>query len=666
MNKPIFTYDVETYENMFCFCGKFMGDDRMYVFEISEFKNELPQLVQFLNWLMTIRPDQPLCKSIKGILMNAFKGLDFDYNFVHELIGNPHQFTYQKAKHLQRELFAAQDFNGNNRKQIWLSDRYIDQLDLFKLHHFDNRAKTTNLKNIQFVMRSKTVADLPYDPDQPLTYEQAREVIQYCCHDVYRLEDFTIESWPQVQLRLDFLDEKILYGDVLNYNDTKIGKEYLAQQLGKAVTHEGKNKKQTFRSSVRFEEILLPSLSFETPVCQSVLDWYKTVTVYPGNKKDKDDKKKLQKTIKFNGVEYVFGLGGAHGSVEKKYFKSDDEWVIVDVDVTSYYPSTAIVHGWCPEHLGHPFVQYYKDLKAKRIQYPKESAMNKVLKLALNGVFGDSNNIHSIYYDPKFLYSITINCQMLILKLVEQFCLSVPSLQIIQANTDGVTAKFPRRYLPWFEMVMQLWQKETGLQLEQVFYERMWVRDVNNYLAISDKGKVKRKGAYWYPEKKEELEGNWHKDLSALVIQKAAEKVMIEGYSPEFAVSMFTDPFDYMLRYKTTGESRVYIGDRKMLKTTRYYVSTAGEKMSKLTPAKASGYKRKPGISDSYFNEVLAEVGTAWDARIHTGNKSVYAESNSSIESGWLVKECNDASNFNARDIDYNYYIEKVKDLIIR
>lgn len=682
---PIFTFDIETYINCFLFSGKFLGDDRVYTFEISEFKNQQAELLQFLNWLMKLRPQRTVCKSINGVLMCGFNNLGFDYPVIHELIGNPHGFSYKKAYDMAQDIINAQKnkFTRGNRRMIWQTERFLDQLDLFLLHHFDNKAKTSNLKNIEFVMRSWLVADLPFSPHKPLTPEQILKLIEYNIHDVRECEKFLVLSMPQIQMRIDFLDEKIMWGDVLNYNDTKIGKEYLAQQLGKSVTHtqvrgrDGKmksEKKQTFRSRVDFIEVLLPDLQFATEACQSVLDWYKSVTVYPSNKKDKKDKKKLQKKIKFYGIEYVFGLGGAHGAVKKKYHESNDEYIIVDVDVEAYYPSAAIKHGWNPEHLGTPFVQYYKDLKARRIQYPKESAMNKILKLALNGVFGDSNNVFSIYYDPKFLYSITINCQMLILKLVEDFCLTIPDIEIIQANTDGVTARLPRRYLEFFEMVMTSWQTQTGLKLERVNYNRMWTRDVNNYLAISDKGKVKRKGAYWYPEKPSDLEGNWHKDLSAVVIQKAAEKVMVEGYSPEFAVAMFTDPFDYMMKYKTTGDSRVYIGDKEMFKTTRYYVSTAGEPMTKFTPVKEEQkgqFKRSNSLTDEFFEMIMEENletygAYVWDARIHTGTKSMYEDKEDAIEKGFLAKECYNAKDFNANDIDYSYYVKKVNDLVIR
>ena len=157
---PIFTYDMETFKNCILFGGKFYGDNREYIFEVSEFKNEAVQLIQFLNWLATLRPQEPICKVIKGILMNGFNSLDFDYQLIHWIMNNPHLVTYQSIFEKAQEVINSRDFTGQPRSQIWQTDRLIDQLDLFKMHHFDNKAKMTSLKNIEFVMRSKLVSDL--------------------------------------------------------------------------------------------------------------------------------------------------------------------------------------------------------------------------------------------------------------------------------------------------------------------------------------------------------------------------------------------------------------------------------------------------------------------------------------------------------------------------
>ena len=121
-----------------------------------------------------------------------------------------------------------------------------------------------------------------------------------------------------------------------------------------------------------------------------------------------------------------------------------------------------------------------------------------------------------------------------------------------------------------------------------------------------------------------------------------------------------------MLRYKTTGGSKVYIGDREVSKTVRYYVSTRGEKMRKVAPPKGAlgEYKRKNKITDALFNKVMSEIGPGvWDDRIHTKNKSKYTEVVTGIEAGRLIKECNDSDNFDWSDVDWDYYIKEIEKL---
>lgn len=187
-------------------------------------------------------------------------------------------------------------------------------------------------------------------------------------------------------------------------------------------------------------------------------------------------------------------------------------------------------------------------------------------------------------------------------------------------------------------------------------------------------GKLKLKGAYWYPQKDSDYEGNWNKDFSALVIQKAAVLCMLTGCRPEDAIRVLPDPFDFMLRHKTPNGSVTKLGGRELSKTTRYYVSVDGEEMVKHSPAKGvvGGFKRKNGISQALYNKVVKELTggwnnatVPWDERIHTKNKSVYTDLETKIESGRLVRECNVASKFNWSDVDWAYYTEEVRKLVI-
>jgi hypothetical protein len=410
---------------------------------------------------------------------------------------------------------------------------------------------------------------------------------------------------------------------------------------------------------VSFNQIILPTVQFATEPFNDVLEHFRQQVFYIKAKERPTYVRQL------GGLDFHFGIGGVHASVESKVFRSDDRYVIRDVDVAGMYPSIAVVNGFYPEHLGQEFVRAYAQIIKDRAQYPKGTSMNTSFKLAGNGVFGLSDSFFSCFYDPRFPKQITVNGQLQLCQLIESL-LSVPGLQLIQANTDGATVRFPRQFTYLFDMMCQEWEKLTKLKLEHAEYSAMWIRDVNNYIAQSVSGKIKRKGAYWFPETEDDYDDVWNKDFSALVVKKVASDVMIKGWHPEAALTVKHDPFDFMLRYRATGESRLELDGKSTQKTLRYYVAKRGHTLIKRAPPTGTGFKRKPGITDKVYESVIREIGPGvWDERIHTKNKSVYAETVTEIEKGYLVAECNDASQFDWSNVDFNYYLKEAEKLII-
>lgn len=642
-----YPWDIETFINCFLFTGKFEGDSRVFQFEISDRKNQRTELVAHLNWL-----------ALQDLIMVGYNSLGFDYPVTHELIVNPHTFTAQTAYLKAQEIFKRQVFGFTS---IPYGDRMIRQLDLMKVNHFDNKNRTTSLKALEVAMRLTSVEDLPFNPHIPLTFPQMDELARYNIWDVHATEVFLAKNKAQIQMRQDIIDAGVLRGDVLNYSDTKIGREYMINKIGRNKCFiKGGQPRQSLRSEIIYKQIILPKIKFKTEQFQSVHEWFL-------NQRFWITKEKPSLEVKLANVDFVFGLGGLHASVENRVFESNDEFIIKDVDVSGMYVAVAIANGFYPEHLGQDFVLAYRQLQSDRAQYAKGTTMNALLKLAGNGVYGSSSDSYSCFYDPKYTYSVTLNGQLQLLQLVESLSL-IPQLELIQANTDGITVRVPRK-LEWlFNFWCRDWEKETGLKLEEVEYKKMWIRDVNNYLAQKTEGKVKRKGAYFYPEKETDYDGYWNKDYSNIAAQKGAEQVMVNGWDSQAVVKLMKDPFDFMLRYKTTGEARVFIGDKQMSKTCRYYVSKAGEKMKKVAPPKGEvgTFKKKNGITDEFYKKILSEIPKgSWDERIHTKNKSKYTTRVDSIEAGWLVKECNKSDNFNWNDVDYEYYTDSIKKLLI-
>ena len=608
-----YVYDLETYPNVFTLAVEHAEASLRWSFEISGYRNDSKEIIAFLQYLKDT-----------NARMIGFNNLSFDYPVLHTLIrmGNSDARTlYDKAM----AIIGAQD-DDRFMHSVKPSDRYVEQIDLFKIHHFDNKARATSLKMLEFNMRSDSIEDLPFPVGTILNPDQIEVLKKYNAHDVAQTKAFYFETLDMIKFREELTLK--YQRDFMNHNDTKIGKDYFAMKLEEAgVTlydfgPSGRTPRQTKRPSIALKDAILPWISFEHPEFNRVLNWLKAQTITETKGVFTD----LTATI--NGFTFVFGLGGIHGSIESEVIESDGEYVIVDLDVTSYYPNLAITNGFHPAHLGKDFVSIYKFLFDQRKSYPKKSAESAMLKLALNGVYGDSNNQFSVFYDPLFTMSITLNGQLLLCLLAEGL-MHIEGLRLIQVNTDGLTVRVPRTHKVLVDLARMAWQERTGLNLEEAVYKAMMVRDVNNYIGVFENGSTKRKGAYEYNM-------GWHQNAGGLVIAKVAEKVLVEGAPIRQTVEQWPDIMDFMLRTKVPRSSHLGLERDgvtvRLQNTTRYYIAKGGGRLFKWMPplAKKPGEWRKIGV-----------------------------------ESGWGVQVCNDIKDAGKLPVDFEYYVKEVEKLVL-
>ena len=617
-------YDIECYPNIFTIVIYSPSKDKYLTFEISERVNEMPEIERIIRGLGQRRRR-----------MVGFNNMGYDYPVLHALINFHNDYPRAEWFELCKAARKKSDeiINGHYDQRfnhiIWENNQICQQLDLFKIHHFDNIARSTSLKVLQFNMRSESIEDLPFDPNKPVDPEHFDDLISYNRHDVQETYCFYLETLDAIDLR-EKLSEKNGV-NFINANDTKIGKTIFQMELEKHMgkgacfyyTLEGERKpKQTKRKKIAIKDVILPCARFDRPEFNMVKDWMakqvlKDITkdVFTGiDESDLGelihhcDTRKVKGKIKslncnVDGFNFVFGTGGLHGCINAATVESCDSKAIVDLDVTSYYPSLAIVNGIYPEHLGSEFCLIYKRLKEQRMTHKKGSPENAALKLALNGVYGDSNNKFSPFYDPQYTMAITINGQLLLCVLAEKL-MKIAGVEMIQANTDGVTIRIDRDRIPEMEAVCKEWEGVTKLELESARYRRVFMRDVNNYIAEYEDGSLKRKGAYEYKI-------GWHQDFSSLVIQKAAEAHLVHGKDIGEFIRNHDDPYDFYLRAKVPRSSRLVIrsddGEKLLRNITRYYVSNHGGKLVKIMPP----LPKKPD------KEREIAVNKGWNVTVH-------------------------------------------------
>jgi hypothetical protein len=610
-----YVFDVETYPNVFTLAVEHAEAPLHWMFEISDLRNDSRQIVEFLQFLKDT-----------DSRMVGFNNLGFDYPVVHTLIRMGHSDAntlYQKAM----AIINSQDEDGSRWMHLVKpTDQFVTQIDLFKIHHFDNRARSTSLKVLEFNMRSDSIEDLPFPVGTVLNPEQIKVLKEYNKHDVAQTKAFYHHTLDMIHFREELTRK--YQRDFMNHNDTKIGKDYFVMKLEEAGVAcydfgpKGRTPRQTKRPVIHLKDAILPWIKFDDPEFTRVLNWLKaqSITETKGVFNDL--------TASVNNFTFVFGLGGIHGSVESEVIESDDDHVIVDLDVTSYYPNLAITNSFHPQHLGKDFVSIYKFLFEQRKSYPKKSAESAMLKLALNGVYGDSNNQFSVFYDPLFTMSITLNGQLLLCLLAEGL-MHIEGLRLIQVNTDGLTVRVPRTHKVLVDLARMAWQERTGLNLEEAVYKAMMVRDVNNYIGVFENGSTKRKGAYEYNM-------GWHQNAGGLVIAKVAEKVLVEGAPIRQTVEQWPDIMDFMLRTKVPRSSHLGLERDgvtvRLQNTTRYYIAKGGGRLFKWMPplAKKPGEWRKIGV-----------------------------------ESGWGVQVCNDIKDAGKLPVDFDYYVQEVEKLCL-
>ena len=608
-------YDIESFPNFFSASFENCVTEEIHLFEISWRVNDLDAFVKLI-----------VEHSENGSRHIGFNNIGYDYPLIHWILKNARlrPGCYDIYKQSKKILGTPWDQRFTNRIAQW--DWIVPQIDLFSMHHFDNTAKSTGLKVLEFNMRATNIMESTVPFDTVVGFDKMDEVIEYNQWDVTQTKVFHGHSVPMIEFR-ETLGEQ--FGkNILNDNDTKIGKDHFISEIEKRspgacyeVVDGKKVKRQTIREDIAVKDIIFPYVSFKHPEMIAVLDFLKMQNI----RETKGVFEGLRATI--NGFRFDFGTGGIHGSIEPCVISADDRYMILDIDATSFYPWLAIANKVYPEHLGPVFCEVYEELFNERAKHAKKTVQNAALKLALNGSFGDTNSKFSALYDPQYAMTITINGQLVLAMLGEALSADA-TVEVIQVNTDGITIRCLRSSEAWVRSVMKWWEDLTGLMLEDVQYKRMMIRDVNSYIGEFLDGSLKRKGAYEY-----NLE--WHKNHSSLVVQKAAEAALVHGQDIRDFIENHTDVFDFMLRTKVPRNSKLITRDKHGVETqqqnvSRYYVSILGDELFKVMPP----LYNKP------------------DPRYMA------------IESTWRVSIANNMDQVFLDDIEIEWYVQEAKKLV--
>ena len=551
----IIVYDIETFQNCFTYTGLNFDTKEIDIFVIGEDLGS--DLDAFQTYLKNLKD--------KKAGMVGYNNINFDWPIIRAIMKD----EIRTAKQIYG---YAQEIIGQEKRSYVAQD--ISQLDLYLLNHYDNKSRNASLKSLQVSCGWNNVLDMPFSHTTLIDKINLENVLQYNKNDVEFTAYFYELCHDKVELRKKIGKKYNL--KVLNKSDVVIGESIFLKYLSEAMDLPTRELQEIRgkRADVKLKNIIFPYVSFEEPCFQKLLHLMnETVSSSSFLKKfvenldtsmstndllDKfrdnnirvqriaQQKKSFSFSVNFDGMRLDYGVGGIHGCMKPGVYNATETHGILDIDVKSYYPNLFIRNKLHPRQMNQDtFVQVYTDIFDERVKAQKEGdkLTSDALKLALNGLFGKTGSDVSCFYDPNVFFAVTVNGQLLLTMLVERLVRKGASL--LQVNTDGVTILYSYLLRDEIMKICKEWEAVTKLQLEYANYTSMIIRDVNNYIAVSEDGKIKEKGVF-------ETKKDWHKDNSYMIVPLAVREYFAKGTPIQETLHKHENILDFCGRYKAT------------------------------------------------------------------------------------------------------------------
>lgn len=600
----IVIYDVETFKHCFILCLKDLKTNKVVTYEISEYKDDYNIIIKLLNSLIS-----------RDYYFVGYNNLKFDAQILNYILdGNKDT----KKIHRFANNIINSSYSPGEHKLL------TKNIDLFLIKGFDSLAKKTSLKFLEFNFQMKDIKNIPIDIEKRLTKNEIKILRDYCKHDIEATHIAYDEFKSEVISRIET-------GKLFNLNLTNVAEPKMVKKIFVSKLSEILDVDDEYLRDIKYEYV--ESLGLFTPKLPSYLDFkdQRLIDTHEFYKNLLIDKNKTKKVVdlkyKWNDISIVHGLGGLHGCADTGVYEENDDYIIEDLDFTSYYPFILITNNLYPPYLGESFINIYKSFYDERKKHKKGTPLNYSFKILLNSTYGLLNESNSPIYYPEGALSITIIGQLTLLMLAEKLKEVCNDIEFLQFNTDGVTIRYRRECKDIIKNTYEDFSKLVNISIESVFYKKMIIRDVNNYMSIDENNKVKRKGCY-EPLEDFKKTGLWNKNSSFNIIPLALTEYYLNNTPVIDYVINHNNRLDFCaaVKVKSDFEIELYDDTESIIyddRVLRYIITNDGKTIRKK-------YK---------------------DGRLI------------SIVKGYLVNECNNfEDNYN---INYDYYIKEINKLII-
>ena len=642
-NKVILVYDIEVFQNIFHCAIKDTETGKITLFEISNRKNQLQELVEFFKEFENVEGSWNNSYTTNyqfntNKIFAGYNNIHYDNPIINYIIDYYNVMKDKTYIEICKSIFNLSKTILNSKEgeegiwKKWKYQQWFESFDLLTMLY--STQLRVGLKEMQVTMQYPNVQEFVYDWDIPLVESKFDEMIQYNINDVESTSELLDRCKKDIELRIAIEDE---YGvRVLSKDGVNIGMKLITQKYLEKTGQTWWDIKdlRSPMDKIPLKDVILPFVKYDSPILKDMLDTLKKQTVSPG-------RKGYEYKFIFNNLRYTIGVGGIHSVNDPEIIIPKEDEYLIDCDVASLYPSMIIQHKFYPKHLGPEFLEIYSKIREERLEakHNGDKVKNETLKFALNGLSGNLQNEHNFCYSPFAVMQIRVNGQLLLLMLAEK--LVEIGCKIIQANTDGLFLICKKNKYEEYQKVCKEWEKLTKLELEEDRFEAMYQYAINDYIAVKegyhktkDKKLIKTKGMFIT----EVLLG---KGLSPKIIPEAIINYFVDNIPVEETIKNCRDIRKFLKAEKTGKQWTVEYNDKIQQRINRFYVSNNGYYLWKFkTDSGVKEYQNMlKGYAVTLHNTFYSDEDLQWKYAQGETFESIY-------------------------DINYNYYISQCKKII--
>ena len=471
--KPILVFDLEVYKNYLLVAFKNIATGNVVCFERTEDQDlDIAKLYRILS----------------AYTLVGFNSNHFDLPVL--------AMAMTGASNADIKAVCDDIIVGGKKSWEIYRERNLTQFD--ELDHIDIIEVAPGfigLKQYGGRLHAQTLQDLPIEPGASIAMEERQLLCQYCANDLALTQQLYEHLLPQIDLRRSMTAEHGI--DLRSKSDAQMAEAIIKSEVEARRNGKKVPKAQPLEPKTKLAFTPPDWVAFKTWKLQEIFGTmcdadYRVdqwgAPVMPSTMEDA--------TVTIGDSVYRIGMGGLHSSEASAVHEADENTILVDRDVASYYPSIIINSGLYPPNMGEDFLAVYRNIVDRRLaaKRNKDMVTADALKICVNGSFGKLGSKWSILYAPALMLRVTLTGQLALLMLIER--LEYHDIPVVSANTDGVVIKCPVSKIAEMDAIVDWWETTTGFVTEDTHYSGLYSRDVNNYVAIKTDGKVKTKGVY--------------------------------------------------------------------------------------------------------------------------------------------------------------------------